>query len=197
MDCHLPNIKATEVSGDEIDYIITPGNEKIVFIKAGAGGSSRGYGDKYIKMAERIHERTGATVICASNPIDPICDASDEEEILHVISKMGFTSFELYLIGVSDGAYQNLLLARKFPETAKWLGINTSYVAISDLVEITEALPNVYKIMVVGTKDDDFAEVVASMKKTVADNMVLELVEGADHSFTGMLDEFISLVDLI
>jgi hypothetical protein len=196
MDRHL-NRKPKEVSGDKIDYNITPGNEKIVFIKAGTGGSSRGYGDKYIKMAERIHERNGATVICASNPIDPICDASDEEKIRHVISEMGFTSFELYLIGVSDGAYQNLLLARKFPETVKWLGINTSYVEISDLEGITELLPNVYKIMVVGTKDDDFAEIVASMKKTAADNIVLEFVEGADHSFTGMLDEFIALADCI
>ena len=70
-----------ELSGEKFNYHFVFGNEKIVFIKAGAGGSERGYEDKYIKMAERIHERTGATVICASNPIDPICESPDAEEI--------------------------------------------------------------------------------------------------------------------
>ena len=89
MDAHLPNLKNTddlfadtentwdyedddegEFSGEKFNYHFVIGNEKIVFIKAGAGGSERGYEDKYIKLAERINEGTGATVITASNPIE-------------------------------------------------------------------------------------------------------------------------------
>ena len=56
------------VAGEVIHYGILHGNEEIVFIKVGADGSIRGYQDKYLKMAHRVHERLGATVICASNP---------------------------------------------------------------------------------------------------------------------------------
>ena len=53
------------VDGDQVEYEIIFGNEKIVFIKAGVGGNARGHENKYLKMAERVHERTGATVIRA------------------------------------------------------------------------------------------------------------------------------------
>ena len=56
------------VCGEKLRYGILYGNEKIVFIKVGAGGSIRGYQDKYLQMAQRVHERMCATVICASNP---------------------------------------------------------------------------------------------------------------------------------
>ena len=64
----------------EVEYEIFFGSEKIVFIKTGAGGSVRGRNNKYMQMAQKIYERTGATVICSSNPDIPH-EALDEEEI--------------------------------------------------------------------------------------------------------------------
>ena len=186
-----------ELSGDKFDYKIIFGNEKIVFIKAGAGGNAEGYQCKYTKMAERIHQRLGATVICASNPIDQICDAPDAEEIRGVVSKMEFTNFELYLVGSSDGAYLNLKLAKQFPETVKYIGINTTYIDVEALKERLITLPNVFKVMIYGTKDDDFDEVVPALSKMTCDNFAMEFIEGADHSFTDMLEEFIDLADYI
>ena len=193
MDKHLPNDKTIEelhadientwdleedeegvLSGEKFNYHFVFGNEKIVFIKAGAGGSERGYEDKYIKMAERIHERIGATVITASNPIDPICDAPDAEEINWVVNRMGFEKFELYLVGVSDGAYLNLELAKLFPETIKWIGINTSYIEISDLEARLKKLSCVSKLMIYGTKDDDFDEVVPALNKMTCENFAMD-----------------------
>ena len=216
MDRHLPIKKTVEdiyddiegawylredeegcFSGDKFDYNITLGNEKIVFIKAGAGGSSRGYMDKYVKMAERINDRTGATVICASNPIDPICESLDDKEICRVVKELGLTSFELYLVGVSDGAYLNLELASRFSETVKWIGINTSFIEISELEEKLKALSNVSKLMIYGTRDDDFEAIVPALGEMNCDNFAMEFVDGADHSFTDMLDEFIALAERI
>ena len=194
---YLPEDEEGELSGDKFNYHFVFGNEKIVFIKAGAGGSERGYGDKYIKMAERIHERTGATVITASNPIDPICEPLDAEEIRWVVKELGLASFELYLVGVSDGAYLNLELASHFHETVKWIGINTSYTEISDLEERLNALSSVSKLMIYGTKDDDFDEVVPKLSEMNCDDFVMEFIDGADHNFTGMLDEFVALADRI
>ena len=216
MDAHLPNLKNTddlfadtentwdyedddegEFSGEKFNYHFVIGNEKIVFIKAGAGGSERGYEDKYIKLAERINERTGATVITASNPIDPICDAPDAQEILWVVNRMGFEHFELCFVGVSDGAYLNLELAKRFTETRKWIGINTSFASVNELGARLNALPNVTKLMIYGTKDDDFDEVVPALSTMSNDNFVMEFIEGADHRFTDMLEEFFALADYI
>ena len=120
------------VGDEEIDYRIILGNEKIVFIKAGAGGSACGFENKYLRMAERIHKNLGCTVICASNPDVPHSDI-DEKEIRWLIFEMELSGFELYFIGTSDGAYHNLSLAKRFPETKKWVGINTSFIDASDL----------------------------------------------------------------
>ena len=112
-----------EIEGEQIQYGIVFGNEKIVFIKAGADKGISGPGNKYLKMARRVHERMGATVICASNP-EAEHKIMDAKAIRWLAAKLGFEKFELYFVGTSDGGYQNLVLASKFPETVKILGIN-------------------------------------------------------------------------
>ena len=101
------------IDGEKLEYEIMFGNDKIVFIKAGAGGSARGYEDKYRKMARRIHERSGATVICASNPYVSHKEF-DEAEIRWLIAEKNLSDFEISFIGVSDGAYHNLSLVSRF-----------------------------------------------------------------------------------
>ena len=180
----------------KVKYETVYGNEKIVFIKAGAGGNAMGYKNKYIRMAQRIHKRLGATVICASNPDVPH-EKSDEEKIRRIVSEMCFTDFELYFIGTSDGAYHNLSLAKRFPERVKLVGINTSYIDISDFEERLKELSDVDKVLIYGTEDDDFDEVVPALGRMTFDKLELKYVEGADHSFTGMVEEFIALADEI
>ena len=183
-----------ELRGEKFNYHFVLGNEKIVFVKAGAGESERGYDDRYIKLADRINEQTGATVITASNPIDPLCDYLDSLEIDWAVKELGFVNFELHLIGISDGAYQNLELAKRFTKTKKWIGINPSFISMPDLKERLNALPNVAKLMICDTKDEDFDEVVLKLVEMSCDNFALKFVEGADHNFTNMLEEFIDLV---
>ena len=183
-----------DIGGEKVEYYIVWGNEKIVFIKAGAGGSARGFQDKYIKMAERINKLMGATVICASNP----CVSHkglDEEAIRWVISEKGSVDFEVYFVGTSDGAYKNLSLAKKFPQTVKILGINASYITVEGLMDKLKDLPNADKVLICGTKDIDSRVYVEPIQKAGIPKLKMQLVEGADHKFVGMLDEFISLVD--
>lgn len=65
---NFDRILSKTVDYEKIKYGILFGNEKIVFIKVGAFGKIDGHKDKYIRMAHRIHDRIGATVICSSNP---------------------------------------------------------------------------------------------------------------------------------
>ena len=123
-DVETSYIDTRYFGAEQVEYKIIFGNENIVFIKTGAGGSVRGYENKYLKMAKRAHEQTGATVICASNPDVPH-EELDEADIRWVISEKGLSNVQICFIGTSDGAYHNLSLAKSFPETVKWIDINS------------------------------------------------------------------------
>ena len=183
------------VDGEEVEYEIIFGNEKIVFIKAGAGGSVRGYDNKYLKMARRIHERIGATVICASNPDVPH-EELDEQEIRWVASERGFETFNLFLWGTSDGAYQNLSLVKRFPETVKWIGVNSSFITFADFEAKLQELTGVKKILVYGTEDDEYDVVFPALMIKKNENQKILFIEGADHCFSNTLPEFIQTIDL-
>ena len=186
------------VNGEKISYGIVYGNEIIVFIKTGAGGNIRGYQDKYPRMANRIHQRLGATVICASNPDAEYAAqvAADKVMIAKVAADCGFADYEVYFAGTSDGGYQNLLLAQQVPQTQKILGINASLIGVDDLVAQLKKLPYVAKVLAYGTKDEAF-QCVPVLQAAGCDNLEILTVEGADHDFTGMVEAFISLIDLL
>lgn len=184
------------VDGEKVEYKIIFGNDNIVFIKAGAGGNVRGYKNKYFQMAKRVHERIGATVIYASNP-DVQHVNFDEQEIRWVVSERGFETFNLFFWGTSDGAYQNLSLAKRFPETVKWIGVNSSFITFADFEEKLQDLDSVKKILVYGTEDDEYDIVFPALATKKDENRKFHFIEGADHRFSDMLPQFIQTIDLV
>ena len=193
------NILKVSVEFEEIEYGILFGNDKVVFIKVGAGGELRGYQDKYLRMAHRIRGRIGATVICATNPYidgDAHLEA-DRNMINKVIAEGGLKNCEMYFVGTSDGGYHSLLLAKQFPQATKYLGINSSHCGIADFTKKISGLSEVKKILVYGTEDDDFNTDVPALRALACDSLEIILVDGADHRFSGRVDDFIALVDLI
>ena len=182
--------------GETIRYEIIFGNGNIVFIKAGAGGNVRGYKNKYLQIAKRVHDRIGATVICASNPDTPH-ENFDEQEIRWVASERGFETFNLFLWGTSDGAYQNLSLAKRFPETVKWIGVNSSFITFADFEEKLQGLSGVKKILVYGTEDDEYDVVFPALRAKQDENLKIHFIEGANYHFSNMLQGFIQTIDFI
>ena len=179
---------------EAVDYGFIFGNNKIVFIKTGAGGGIPGYQDKYLKMAHRVHERLGATVICASNYEK--CLEMDKRAIEWCARYLELEEAELYLVGVSDGADQCISLARNAP-TKKLLCINPSFVPGHDPSDRLIIRSKIEKIFVYGTKDEEGCEFASKLLVRKIPNFEIRWVEGADHEFTGMVDEFVSLIDLI
>lgn len=147
-------------------------------------------------MAKRIHDHIGATVICASNPDVPHVNF-DEQEIRWVALERGFEMFNLYFWGTSDGAYQNLSLAKRFPETVKWIGVNSSFITFADFEEKLQGLSGVKKILVYGTEDDEYDVVFPALSVKQAENLKIHFIEGADHRFSNMLPGFIQTIDFI
>ena len=181
----------------EIRYGVVFGNEKIVFIKTGADGRIDGYDNKYLKMAQRLHERLGATVICSSNPfIEEGHVASDKAFIEKIVAETGLSSYTLSFFGTSDGAYHNLLLAKALPETVKLVCVNTSTPNYDRLKENLIKLSHVSKIFVYGDKDDEY-HFLPYLEKENFEKFELITVSGADHKFTGMVEEYILLSDLL
>ena len=79
----------------------------------------------------------------------------------------------------------------------KLVGINTSFIDISDFEERLRALPDVHKVLIYGTEDDDFDEIAPMLSEMTCDKLELKFVDGADHSFTGMPEELIALADYL
>ena len=75
--------------------------------------------------------------------------------------------------------------------------INSSHCGIEDFIEKISGLSDVKKILVYGTEDDDFDTDVPTLRALACDSLEIILVDGADHHFTGRVDDFIALVDLI
>ena len=179
---------------ESVDYGFIFGNNKIVFIKAGAGGGIPGYQDKYLRMAHRVHERLGATVICSSNYEK--CLPMDKKAIEWCARYLRLKDAELYFVGVSDGADQCITLSRIAP-TKKLLCINPSFVPEHDPSNRLILRSKVEKIFVYGTKDEEGNELVPKLLEGEIPNFEIRWVEGADHEFTGMVDEFVDLIDLV
>ena len=197
MDFHQTFTKSI-TSGGAIDYGIVLGNEKIVFIKSGKGGSHRGYDDKYVKMAYRIHLKCGCTVICSSNPID--CEKTydlDKMIIEQYAEENKFSSFEVSLIGASNGAYQNLFLANQLLQTKKLMCINMSLVLnFHRVTKELQMMDHIEKIFVYGTKDPSYSYVPLLETKKFSSLRVIH-VEGADHQFKNRIEDYIALADFI
>ena len=182
---------------EEINYGIIYGNEKIVFIKTGVDGNIKGYKDKYLKIAHRLHNRLGATIICASNPeIDNGHFAADKAMIYYVASELKLAEYMVYFLGVSDGAYHNIILAAETPQTMKLLGISTSRKTVDDFIIRLHALSHIEKILVYGTEDYE-NDIVPILENSKIENLKVINIDGADHDFKGMLDEFIALSDIL
>ena len=192
------NFDATITHNAGIDYGIVYGNEKIVFIKCGRGGSYQGYDEKYAKMAQRLHSKHGYTVICASNPIKPSLTYDVDKSVIEdVIVEKQWTDFEIRLIGSSNGAYQNLFLANLLPQVKGILCINMPLmINFHKIKENLQALDTVQKTVVYGTKDASYAYLpILEIQHYPLFRMIR--VQDADHRFQNRTDDFIALADLI
>ena len=179
------------IGGCELKYGIIHGNENIVFIKCGAGGSIPGKDCKYLKMAYRLNKKTGATVICSAYPYpsDDILLEYDEKIINKLISK--FSSHTLSFIGVSRGAYVGLTYLSERFKFSKLILINMPLMI--NFHKSVEALPSKNALFIYGELDPSVTYI--PYLKLHHSNVMT--VPKANHTFDGMSDEFVALADLL
>lgn len=179
-----------------IDYGIVKGNNKIVFTKAGQNGSMYGYENKYLRIARTLNSKYGYTVICSSNPFDGNNPLDTDFSVVEEYCKEnGFDDYEIYYFGHSNGARIGITWGYQYPRIKKMVLVNSPI--FINFHSLKEGLINISdkKIFLVYGEYDQSINYTELIKPLLNDNIKLEIVKGADHDFTNMLDEFMKLPD--
>ena len=182
---------------DRIEFGVIKGNSKIVFIKPGLGGSYLGYEEKYLKIAMRLHQNFGCSVICVSNPHDNKKHIDSDREIIEqYISDNNITHAELFYFGHSNGGIKGLELASSGISFCKMLLVNMPLmINLHKTKKYITEIPKTEIIAIYGEKDPSFSY--TPFLDGLFENVKISSFPQADHHFKGFLDEFISLSDLL
>ena len=128
-------IISCEAGGAQLDYgfIFAENRQKIFLIKAGQGGSIYGYENKYLKLAIKLRDLYGFSVVCASTQT---CAINQMEQLFEVLQKELRVGEEttIYFMGTSKGGSIGCLESASFPQISRFLIINPPL--IINIVEI-------------------------------------------------------------
>lgn len=187
----------TSADGLRVEYGIIEGNSQIVFIKAGAGSDYLGTEEKHLKMARRLNEKAGCTVICASNPDGDSFRKCDLRLLSEYIEVSITDEPVLYFIGSSNGAFQGLLEATRTFRFKKMLLINMPLMLNYHKIKAAlDALTETEVIFVYGEHDPSY-NYLPFLKNRYESKCRILVSAGADHTYTNMTDEYAALSELI
>ena len=187
----------TSEDGVRVEYGIIEGNSQVVFIKAGAGGTYLGDEEKYLRMARLLNQKSGCTVICASNPDRDSFNQCDFRMLTEYFQNRIADEPSLYFLGSSNGAYQGLVFATRFFRFKKMLLINMPLMLNYHKSKAAlDALTDTEVLFVYGENDPSF-KYLPFLKSRYKDRFKILAVEGADHNFEGMIDDYIGLSNML
>ena len=180
--------------GLQIGYGLIHGNDRVVIVKAGAGGNCIGAEEKYLKMARLLHDTYGCTVLCLSNHANDSFERGDVAVIRELIVEMG-GEVELYYIGNSNGSTQGLLTATKYFAFRRMVLVNMPLMLNFHKIKAALTRADTEIRFVYGEGDPSISYVPflrnASSKEGNLARAEIVTVGGADHNFAGMTDAFI------
>ena len=185
------------VRHSQIDYALLRGNHQVVFIKPGLGTDYMGYENKYLRMAHRLRDGCGCSVVVASNPNNGGSHAESDREILEqYLADNGITTPELYFFGSSNGGMKGLELTDHGIVFRKMVLVNMPLmINFHKTKRYISRIPQTEILTVYGERDPSFSYL--PFLKGRYENLRVITVPGADHNFKGMLDEFIGLSDFL
>lgn len=166
-----------------------PAGENVLLVLTGRGGSLSGYGEKYIKIAQRAGREYDFTTCIAAVTEDVWADK--EKSFDEIFSRTCKAVSKVYIMGVSAGASLALWYAYKYKNVAKVLCVNPVLnVNLPLTVKGMKEFEGEKLYIVSGDCDPSFvwAKMIKSAQKTE-----VRILENVDHFFTGKLNEFINL----
>lgn len=176
-----------------IDYGIVNGNNTILFIKAGQDGSMYGYENKYLKIAKRINDKYGFTVISSSNPFDGRNPLDNAMEVIEEYSKERFEDYNIYYMGHSNGGLIGAWYGNQYKKIKRMLLINAPLMynwhkTKEGIKKFTGELVS----MIYGEYDQSiqFTEL---LKPLLNESIKLNIIKNEDHHFKNNMEDFLSL----
>jgi len=173
------------LDGCRLEYGIVFGDadKGLLLVKAGQDGSARGYCDKYLKLAYKIREKYGMSVVCSSNPgqvkvqMPHAMQMLQEEGLLNAGTRV-------YFAGFSKGASIGCIQGAAFPQIVRYLLVNPPMMI--NLPRICHAAKNFNGEMmtfVFGSEDPSIKES-ELLKLYERNNMKVITIPGQDHYFS-------------
>lgn len=182
--------KLRDITGTYLwEYAEDDDEGKAFVILTGLGGSADGFGNKYSRIAEYVQSDYGFPVFIAPTPEDVW--EKKEKFFDEVVARFIQNKTCVYLMGVSAGATIALWYAAKYPQIERVLCVNP--VLNINLHLTSNGIRNFVgeRMTIVFGENDPSAKWAKILP--AAPHLQINIVPGADHLFSGKLDEFIDL----
>ncbi len=160
----------------------------VLLILTGAGGTTKGYANKYEKIAKAAMQKFNLSVVVASIP-SRVWLQSEQclSEIMNFVHSKMSNVYCVYAMGHSMGANLVLWHFAKFTEIKKVLAVNP---VMTVNLHLFNRLQNIEKPMqVIFGENDESCKFAEMLPK----NIKVDVLVGVDHNFTKHLDLFIQL----
>jgi len=175
-----------------IDYGIIEGSSRILFIKAGQDGSMYGYENKYLRIAKRIREKYGVSVIVSSNPFDGRNPLDDAMAVIDDYCKR-FDDYEIYYMGHSNGALIGATFGYRYPKIKRMMLVNMPLWHSRDYTYSCLSKFTGERVSIVYGDRDMSYPYVDMIRFWEDDRVKIYTVEDEDHHFTKDMEDFLSL----
>ncbi len=177
---------------NNLTYGTISGNETIVFIKPGLGGSIYGYENKYLQIAENLNKKFHCTVIVSPHDKNTEFD-TEMEFIKDYTAQNNIFDYQIYYFGYSNGALIGMCEAYKYAEIKRLLLINAPLcMNPHKTIEGVKHFAGEKMILLYGEKDQSF-HFVKLFSELSNEKVKFEIIPEADHNFTDKLELFMSL----
>lgn len=177
-----------------IDYGIVEGDNIIIFIKPGQNGSLYGYQNKYIKMARKLNEKYGCSVICSSNPFDGNNPLDNAMEVIDDYAKK-FDDYKIYYLGYSNGALIGAWFGTNYPKIKRMALINGPLMYNYHKTKEGALSFKGERLSFVYGEYDQSIRYVELLNSIENNKIKVYIEEGQDHHFSKSEEEFQSIPD--
>ncbi|MBR3996064.1 MAG: alpha/beta hydrolase [Clostridia bacterium] len=180
------------IKENNIEYGVIKGNDKLLYIKVGNGGSIYGYANKYLSIAKQINGEYGLSILVASNPIELAIKESIKYDN-DFIDRYFPNTKDIYAFGHSNGGQMLVSFAYLNPKIKKVLSVNVPLmINLHKTKEGISKFNGEHMTMIYGEKDPSF-RYVEILDSSVSSKFSYYTIKNANHHFENMLEEFILL----
>lgn len=173
-----------------VEYGIIKGNNTVIFTKAGANGSMRGYKNKYLSIGLKLHKKYGYSIVCSSNPVAIKESIGQGVEVIEQFIK---EPYQIYYFGCSNGALMGARYAWKYPQIKRLALVNAPLMINWDKTKAgTLKFQGEQMVYIYGEKDSS-AKFIGLLDLINNPAKSVHIIPRADHQFVGMLEEFENL----